>query len=55
MTFAIPAAPAARPPNPKMAAINAMTKKITIQRNIVLGFSEKIKFNSKKLCHLPLY
>jgi len=28
-TFAIPAAPTAIPPNPKNAAINAMTKKTT--------------------------
>lgn len=36
--FAIPAAPAATPPNPKMAAMMAITKKITVQRNIVLKF-----------------
>lgn len=39
MIFAIDAAPAAIPPNPKMAAISAITKKITIQRNIVIRFS----------------
>jgi len=33
-TFAIPAAPAAIPPNPKIAAMIATTKKITVQRNI---------------------
>ena len=33
-TFAIPAALAAIPKNPKMAAIIAMTKKIIDQRNI---------------------
>lgn len=35
-TLAIDAAPSAIPPNPKMAAIIAITKKITDQRNIVL-------------------
>jgi hypothetical protein len=33
--LAIPAAPAAMPPNPKIAAIIATTKKITVQRNII--------------------
>ena len=33
-TFAIEAAPAAMPPNPKMAAIMAITKNIIDQRNI---------------------
>jgi hypothetical protein len=37
-TFAIEAAPSAIPPNPKMAAMMAITKKITDQRNIVLLF-----------------
>ena len=37
--FAIPAAPAAIPPNPKMAAIMATTRKITVQRNITYNFS----------------
>ena len=37
-TLAIPAAPAAIPPNPKIAAIIATTKKITVQRNIILSF-----------------
>jgi len=32
--LAIEAAPAAIPPNPKMAAIIAMTRKIIVQRNI---------------------
>ena len=36
--LAIPAAPAAIPPNPKMAAMIATTKKITVQRNIALSF-----------------
>jgi hypothetical protein len=34
--LAIPAAPAATPPNPKMAAMIATTRKITVQRNIIL-------------------
>ena len=38
-TFAIDAAPAAIPPNPKTAAIIATTKKITVQRNIIIDFS----------------
>ncbi len=33
-TFAIPAAPAATPPKPNIAAIMATIKKITGQRNI---------------------
>ena len=37
-TFTMPAAPAAKPPKPKIAAIMATTKKITVQRNIVLNF-----------------
>ena len=37
-TFAIDAAPAAIPPNPNTAAIIAITKKITVQRNIVISF-----------------
>ena len=35
--LAIPAAPAATPPNPKIAAMMATTRKITVQRNIILG------------------
>jgi hypothetical protein len=35
-TLAIDAAPSAIPPNPKIAAIIAITKKITDQRNISL-------------------
>jgi hypothetical protein len=34
--LAIPAAPAAIPPNPKTAAIKATTRKIITQRNIVI-------------------
>ena len=37
-TLAMEAAPSAIPPNPKIAAIIAITKKITDQRNIVLLF-----------------
>ncbi len=48
MTFAIPAAPAARPPNPKMAAIKAITKKINIQRNIALGLEWKDAITRRK-------
>ena len=33
--FAMDAAPAAIPPNPKIAAIIATTRKITVQRNII--------------------
>jgi len=36
--FAIPAAPAAIPPNPKIAAIIATIRKITVQRSIGLKF-----------------
>jgi hypothetical protein len=38
MILAIPAAPAAIPPNPKIAAIIAITRKIIIQRTIILVF-----------------
>jgi hypothetical protein len=41
ITLAIEAAPAAIPPNPKMAAIIATTRKITVQRNIVRSFLVK--------------
>ena len=36
--LAIEAAPAAIPPKPKTAAIIAITKKVTVQRNIVVDF-----------------
>ena len=36
--LAMEAAPAAIPPNPNIAAIMAMIKKVTVQRNIVVGF-----------------
>jgi hypothetical protein len=41
-TFAIEAAPAAIPPNPKMAATIAIIRNVIVQRNI------RIKFNSLK-------
>ncbi len=37
-TLAIEAAPAAIPPNPKMAATIAIIRKVTVQRNIVIKF-----------------
>ena len=37
-TLAIVAAPAAIPPKPKIAAMMATIKKMTVQRNIVKGF-----------------
>ena len=37
-TFAIEAAPEAIPPKPKMAAMMAITKKVTVQRNIIVDF-----------------
>ena len=42
--LAISAAPAAIPVNPKMAAIRAITKKITVQRNITNGFRLTIRY-----------
>ncbi len=36
--FAIEAAPEAIPPKPKIAAMIAMTKKVIVQRNIVVKF-----------------
>jgi len=49
-TLAIPAAPAAIPPNPKIAAIIATTKNITVQRNIVKNLSLEIGF---RFLHIP--
>ena len=37
-TLAIEAAPAAIPPNPKIAATIAIIRKVTVQRNIVIKF-----------------
>lgn len=36
--LAIEAAPAAIPPNPKTAAIMAIIKNVTVQRNIIVDF-----------------
>ena len=41
-TLAIPAAPAATPPKPKIAAIIATIRKITVQRNITFSFKLEI-------------
>jgi hypothetical protein len=38
MIFAISAAPSAIPPNPKTAAIKAITKKVITHRIIIFGF-----------------
>jgi hypothetical protein len=38
-TFAIEAAPAAIPPNPKIAATIAIIKNVTVQRNIRIEFN----------------
>ena len=43
--LAIEAAPAAIPPNPNIAAIIAITKKIKVQRNIKKGFMVNKFFN----------
>jgi hypothetical protein len=40
-TLAMEAAPAAIPPNPKIAAMIATTRKITVQRSIVFCFYVK--------------
>lgn len=53
-TFAIDAAPAATPPNPNIAAIMAMTKKMIVQRNISLGLKFKKLFSKQPIpepCH----
>ena len=42
MIFAISVAPAAIPPNPKIAAMIAITRKIIIQRTIILSFKISI-------------
>ena len=46
--FAIEAAPAAIPPKPNIAAIIATTKNMTVQRNIINGFSY-IKYKNSYL------
>ena len=50
-TLAIEAAPAAMPPNPNMAAIMAITKKIIDQRNIRCLFSVR---RIQRLLHWPV-
>lgn len=40
MILAISVAPSAMPPNPNTAAINAITKKIIIQRTIIFCFND---------------
>lgn len=40
--FAIDAAPAAKPPNPKIAAITATMRNVIVQRNIVYNLNDKI-------------
>jgi len=49
-TFAMEAAPTAIPVKPKIAAIIAITRKITVQRNIVKNFRLLKKFVSQA-CH----
>lgn len=46
MIFAIPAAPAAIPPNPNKAAIKATTKKITIHLIMILSVLVETLFTS---------
>ena len=40
MILAMSVAPSAIPPNPKTAAINAITKNIIIQRTIIYSFND---------------
>jgi len=52
--LAIDAAPAAIPPKPNTAAIIAIIKNVTVQRNISLGFIKKNNISTctlKKPCH----
>ena len=53
-TFAIDAAPSAIPPNPKMAAMIAMTKKITDQRNITVYLKYEKLRGRFRLLYLPV-
>ena len=39
----MPAAPAAIPPKPSIAAMIAITRKVIVQRNIVISFNYKNK------------
>lgn len=54
--FAILAAPEAIPPKPKMAAIIATIRKITVQRNITfnLKVNKYLVQLRRKMCHIPL-
>jgi hypothetical protein len=57
-TLAMEAAPSAIPPNPKMAAMMAITKKITDQRNIVYTVKLYIEENysfSNAAARLPTF
>jgi hypothetical protein len=47
-TFATEAAPAAIPPNPKIAATIAIIRKVTVQRNIRFKFNGLKYINSNK-------
>jgi hypothetical protein len=51
--FAILAAPAAIPPKPKMAAMIATIRKITVQRNITfnLKVNKYLDHLRRKMCH----
>ncbi|WP_377114844.1 hypothetical protein [Pseudoalteromonas sp. M58] len=52
MILAIPAAAPAIPPNPKTAAISAITKNVIVQRNIVISLiylSVKVLFLYKRV------
>lgn len=46
--LAIPAAPAAILPKPKIAAITATIKKVIVQRNMIKNLSEEIVLKSGK-------
>ncbi len=47
--FAIDAAPEAIPPNPKIAAMIAITKNVTVQRNITLKFKCDYNFYTNQM------
>lgn len=51
-TLAIEAAPAAIPKKPNTPAISAMIRKMTVQRNIIIGFKRlAITVYNKNACH----
>jgi hypothetical protein len=54
INFAIPAAPAAIPPNPNIAATIATIKNIIVQRNITLSFYETWYMGMKTRAIRPL-